>query len=79
MTTIHVKAHTRKLKDKPADPFAAQINAKLAEREQRRVSGTVNEFRNSIGYTRKRSDVEIDMSRAIRNFQEFVSNLLGRV
>lgn len=50
MTTIHVKAHTRKLKDKPADPFAAQINARLAEREQRKATGTVNEFRTTIGY-----------------------------
>lgn len=35
---------------KPVDPFAAQINAKLAEREQRKAAGTVNEFRTSIGY-----------------------------
>lgn len=35
---------------KPVDPFAAQINAKLAEREQRKAAGAVNEFRTSIGY-----------------------------
>lgn len=35
---------------KPADPFASTINKALAERQQRKAMGKVNEFRNSIGH-----------------------------
>ncbi len=47
---ITVRAHKRKKPQKAPDPLQPAINKRLAERQQRIAAGSVNEFRNEIGF-----------------------------